>query len=138
MKKHLRYLIVVTVILLLLFCVMSIVFFRYYANRFPINTWINGVYCTGKTVYEVNSELQQKYEASVVCITDANRASWELEMDEALVTPHFEDTLQKILRENTGVEQGETKQESIDIQSLIISDMKKSNWKIGFGLWNLW
>ncbi len=29
----------------------------YYREGFSVNTWINGVYCTGKTVEEVNSEL---------------------------------------------------------------------------------
>ena len=29
----------------------------YYRKGYSLNTWINGVYCTGKTVQEVNSEL---------------------------------------------------------------------------------
>lgn len=29
----------------------------YYQSEFRVNTWINGVYCTGKTVEEVNEEL---------------------------------------------------------------------------------
>lgn len=29
----------------------------YYQDGFRVNTWINGVYCTGKTVEEVNEEL---------------------------------------------------------------------------------
>ena len=116
MKKYLRYLTVVAVISIVLCGCGIFALVKYYTNRFPVNTWINGIYCTGKTVDEVNSELQQNFEASVIKITDANRASWELEMDEVLVTPHFEDSLQKILRENTGVMQGEVKQDSIDIQ----------------------
>ena len=31
----------------------------YYSSRFSMNTWINGVYCTGKTVEDVNSEFLQ-------------------------------------------------------------------------------
>ena len=30
----------------------------YYRDGFSYNTWINGVYCTGKTLDEVNEELQ--------------------------------------------------------------------------------
>ena len=29
----------------------------YYSQRFCYGTWINGVYCTGKSVSEVNEEL---------------------------------------------------------------------------------
>ena len=30
---------------------------RYYAGGFSYQTWINGIYCTGKSVNEVNEEL---------------------------------------------------------------------------------
>ena len=29
----------------------------YYRSNFPVNTWINGVYCTGKSIEQVNEEL---------------------------------------------------------------------------------
>lgn len=35
----------------------------YYGKGFGMNTWINGVYCTGKTVEEVNSELLSQMKA---------------------------------------------------------------------------
>lgn len=38
----------------------------YYRSGFSLNTWINGVYCTGKTVEEVNEELLSQTEAPVV------------------------------------------------------------------------
>ena len=30
---------------------------KYYSDGFSCSTWVNGVYCTGKTVDEVNREL---------------------------------------------------------------------------------
>ena len=32
---------------------------KYYEDKYIINTWFNGVYCTGKTVEEVNKLLKQ-------------------------------------------------------------------------------
>ena len=34
----------------------------YYQDSFMYGTWINGIYCTGKTVDEVNQELLVQYE----------------------------------------------------------------------------
>lgn len=34
----------------------------YYQDSFLYGTWINGVYCTGKTVEQVNKELTEKYQ----------------------------------------------------------------------------
>ena len=42
----------------------------YYRNGYSINTWMNGVYCTGKTAAEVNSELLSQIEAPIVTVTD--------------------------------------------------------------------
>ncbi len=41
---------------------------RYYAAGFGPNTWINGIYCTGKTVEEVGGELLSQAEAPVLVI----------------------------------------------------------------------
>ena len=30
---------------------------RYYSSGFSYGTWINGVYCTGKSINEINDEL---------------------------------------------------------------------------------
>ena len=38
----------------------------YYRSHFPVNTWINGVYCTGKTVEQVNQELVGQASAPVM------------------------------------------------------------------------
>ena len=42
----------------------------YYMSRFTMNTWINGIYCTGKTVEEVNSECLQIAETRSIRIVD--------------------------------------------------------------------
>ena len=34
----------------------------YYRNGFSYNTWVNGVYCTGKNIEDINSVLKSRYE----------------------------------------------------------------------------
>ena len=52
----------------------------YYKDSFRMNTWINGVYCTGKTVEEVNAELLQRAEAPIVTITDRQGLTWYFDL----------------------------------------------------------
>lgn len=42
----------------------------YYKDGFSYGTWINGIYCTGKTVDEVNEELLSATEYQDITITD--------------------------------------------------------------------
>ncbi|MCH5342518.1 MAG: L,D-transpeptidase family protein [Acetatifactor sp.] len=53
-------------ILLLLVFIGYFLLAFYYRSGFSLNTWINGVYCTGKTVDEVNEELLLQAEAPVL------------------------------------------------------------------------
>ncbi len=55
----------------------------YYRTGFAPNTWINGVYCTGKTVEEVNSELLSQMEAPIVTITDRYGETAHIDLTEA-------------------------------------------------------
>lgn len=54
----------------------------YYRQGFSLNTWINGVYCTGKSVEEVNSELLSGMKAPIVIVTDENRIEYEIDMSD--------------------------------------------------------
>lgn len=61
-----------TVIALIIFCVGGYLLISgYYRNNFMINTWVNGVYCTGKTVEEINTELLSDAKAPVLQIVDS-------------------------------------------------------------------
>ena len=42
----------------------------YYRDEFSYNTWINGVYCTGKSICEVNQELSRGFSYSGLTIFD--------------------------------------------------------------------
>lgn len=57
MKKTTKRLVLAVLLFLLLLLTGYFILAFYYREGFSVNTWINGVYCTGKTVEEVNSEL---------------------------------------------------------------------------------
>lgn len=62
----------------LLCAVVYLLFVGYYSEGFALNTWINGVYCTGKNIEEVNSELLLKTEAPSIVIVDKNGREWKI------------------------------------------------------------
>lgn len=70
----------------------------YYGRTFAVNTWINGVYCTGKTVEEVNSELMQSAEPPEVTIIDDQGQSWPLDLSLADYRMDYTDSLQEYLK----------------------------------------
>lgn len=60
-----RCLIIIFILFLLAFlCYYLLVF--YYRTGFSLNTWINGIYCTGKSAEEVNAELTADIEIPVL------------------------------------------------------------------------
>ena len=68
MKSKAKPFIMIGVLFLLFLCVGYLLIAFYYRNSFSFNTWINGVYCTGKTVEEVNTELLAKTEYHQITI----------------------------------------------------------------------
>ena len=78
----------VNLLISILICVLVIslgyVFLAlYYRNTFGYNTWINGIYCTGKSVEEVNSELLAVMEMPVVTVTDRDGMSYSIILEDA-------------------------------------------------------
>ncbi len=61
---------VLVFLLMGLFVYLIIVYF--YKDVFMVNTWINGIYCTGKTVEEVNTELLLQAKAPLITIINQN------------------------------------------------------------------
>lgn len=71
----------------------------YYREGFCLNTWINGVYCTGKTVEDVNTELLSKVEAPIVMITDKKGDSYTIDMAKMGYRADFLPTLKQYMEE---------------------------------------
>lgn len=72
----------------------------YYQNNFPVNTWINGVYCTGKTIEQVNGELAAQADIPDVTIVDAEGREWCLTADDLGLYPDYTSALRAYMRQN--------------------------------------
>lgn len=57
MRKPLRGLITAFILIVISLAIAYFALVMYYRNGFYLNTWINGIYCTGSTVQEVNEQL---------------------------------------------------------------------------------
>lgn len=68
----------------------------YYSQRFCYGTWINGVYCTGKSVSEVNEELILLSEYDKITVVDRNENCFEISLSDVDYTIDFSDSLTEI------------------------------------------
>ena len=93
MSKALKRLIIALVFSIASFIAVYIGLGFYYMNGFPCFTWINGVYCTGKSVEEVNEELRQKYQYDGISITDISGAKLFISAKDADVKIDFTEAL---------------------------------------------
>lgn len=100
MKRLIRFLVVFLSGGLVLGAAVFFALAMYYRNNFPVNTWINGVYCTGKTVEQVNEELVRAQESASVHVVDIEGNSWEIDMAAAGICPDFTADLKTYLKQN--------------------------------------
>ncbi len=70
----------------------------YYADGFSYGTWINGVYCTGKSIDEVNEELLGQCDYTGLTITDSDGKSYTISAAEVSLTYDFRDALAMYLQ----------------------------------------
>lgn len=66
---------------------------EYYADGFSYGTWINGIYCTGKSVQEVNTELLGQFQAENFTLTIED-VTEEIPLEEIAYTLDYEESLQ--------------------------------------------
>lgn len=71
----------------------------YYREGFSLNTWINGVYCTGKTVEEVNSELLSHTEAPNIRIVDREGVEYSISLADADYRADYSNALERYRQE---------------------------------------
>lgn len=100
MRKIGRVLLLVLMCGLLILLIGGLALGFYYQNNFPVNTWINGVYCTGKTIDEVNAELIGQTAASDVILVDAEGKEWTLEPEAIGLRADYREALQKYLTQH--------------------------------------
>ncbi len=71
----------------------------YYSERFCYGTWINGVYCTGKSVEEVNEELLSQVTYDKITVIDRNNNCFEVNVADIDYKMDYTTALDKIKEE---------------------------------------
>lgn len=71
----------------------------YYRTGFSLNTWINGIYCTGKSVEEVNSELLLQTKAPIIQITDKDGRTYRIDLKDAGYEADYLTALNRYMQE---------------------------------------
>lgn len=66
----------------------------YYRNAFTYGTWINGIYCTGKSIQEVNKELAADFTYEGVTVTDRDGNSYVISAQEIAYQYDFKKALE--------------------------------------------
>lgn len=84
-------------IILLSLIAMYLGLSRYYADGFSYGTWINGVYCTGKSVNEVNEELLKQIDYEGLTIIDRDGKSYAVLAEEVSFSLDFDQPLEDYL-----------------------------------------
>lgn len=79
----------------------------YYRNVFEINTWVNNVYCTGKTPEEVNKELLLDAKAPFLRIVDKNGDQYDISPEVIGLTLDYSQELERIFKDQKSVAGGE-------------------------------
>ena len=77
-KQSFKKVIILLFVILLQIMIAYIGLAFYYRNAFEYGTWINGVYCTGKSIEEVNEELSDKFVYEGITIYDKDQNAYQI------------------------------------------------------------
>ena len=100
MKKLLRIMLLIPLCGLLVFLGAGLMLAFYYSGNFPVNTWINGVYCTGKSIEEVNAELAAQTQLPELIIKEPDGTEWKLSLEQAGGSADYRTALKAYLHQN--------------------------------------
>ena len=81
-KKVMRVMMFITAGIITVFAVSYILLSLYYRNGFSYGTWINGTYCTGKSIDEVNDILTSQFHYNGINIKDCNGRLYLISADD--------------------------------------------------------
>lgn len=102
MKKHTKLLLTAGVCVAAV-CAICFSAHCYYGSRFRIGTFINGIYCTGKSTEQVNGELSAGYGAETLILRDAEDREYEIALSSVGFKVDYTGQLETLLAEQGGV-----------------------------------
>ena len=74
----------------------------YYRNAFVYGTWINSIYCTGKSIEEVNAELSGQFSYDGITVYDKEQNEYQIMAQDIDYQYDFEESLKQYLgRQNS-------------------------------------
>lgn len=82
MKRLLKHVVVILGIALVSLMVTYVGLAVYYRNAFTYGTWINGIYCTGRSIREVNEELVKDFTYDGVTVVDKDDNRYVISAEE--------------------------------------------------------
>lgn len=91
MDKKRKWAVIGSILLMTVLSIITAYFMisRYYRDKFTFGTYINGVYCTGKTVEEVNSILVGQYTQRCITVILEDGSTQELILDRSIFEPDY-------------------------------------------------
>lgn len=98
-KKRSSLIWLIPIVSIAIILVLYLMLTLYYNDKFIVGTWINGKYCTGKSVEEVNALLLEDTELPSITITDLEGNVENIVVDEELCDLDYSLQLQTILRQ---------------------------------------
>lgn len=84
-------------IVVLQFLIVYIGLAVYYRNAFVYGTWINNIYCTGKSIEEVNAELSGQFSYDGITIYDKEQNEYQIMAPDIDYQYDFEESLKRYL-----------------------------------------
>ena len=86
--------------------VLYLIIGYFYSKGFPCCTWVNGVYCTGKSVEQVNSELCSKFDYKGITIKDQNGATLFVSAEDMDFNIDYTDALKEFIKNQNALSWG--------------------------------
>lgn len=81
-KRFIKHLLIIMCIILVSLMGTYIGLAIYYHNAFAYGTWINGVYCTGRSINDVNEELAKGFSYDGIVIYDKDGNTWQISAED--------------------------------------------------------
>lgn len=99
MKRLLKHMAIILGIVTVSLMVTYVGLAVYYHNAFPYGTWINGIYCTGRSIREVNDDLAEQFTYDGIIVKDKDGGSYLITAEEIGYQFDFEKALEIYLKQ---------------------------------------
>lgn len=99
----------------------------YYHNSFVLGTYVNGVYCTGKSIEEVNTELVSKFDEKELTLLDVEGRQYKISLSDIAYKMDYHGQLDALIHKQNPILwiQRFTRTSNQEINPVILFDKEK-------------